>query len=131
MGDSGGTPYCIKITGTYDTKFHMYLLFLFTAIFIHCYFYSLLFLFMVFYSRFFFHRFYSMILKFLSHYFLFCRRFCSASESAVSYIRYIIIHCNSIFHKNPLHKTGICLQLYCFIFIGIIGQLGKNMAFIV
>ena len=53
------------------------------------------------------------------------------SKPAISHICHIIIYGNPVLNEDSLHKACICLQFYHFILIGIICQLGKNMAFIV
>ena len=57
--------------------------------------------------------------------------FCGTSEAAVSYCICIVIHGDSVFHKDPLHKTGSCRDLDRFIFSCIVSQLGKDMTFVV
>lgn len=36
----------------------------------------------------------------------------STSKTTVSYFRHIIIFCNSIFHKDPLHKSVSLWNIY-------------------
>ena len=57
--------------------------------------------------------------------------FCCTSESAISLLCGIVIYCNSIFHKDSLHKSGSFFQLHRLSFVGIVGKLCKNMSLIV
>ena len=67
----------------------------------------------------------------LLFYFLRFLCFCGASKTTVSYCVRIVIHSDSIFHEDSLHETGPCRNLDGFILSGIVGQLCKNMTFII
>ena len=56
---------------------------------------------------------------------------CGASKTAVSDTCGIVIYGDSIFYKNPLHKSGSLFQFYRFAFSAVICKFCKNMALIV
>ena len=43
--------------------------------------------------------------------------FIGTSEATVSYCICIVIHSDSVFHKDPLHKTGSCRDLDRFLLL--------------
>ena len=65
-------------------------------------------------------------------FYIFSLCFCgSTSKTAVSHSICIIIYCDSIFHEDSLHETGSCRNPDSLILPGIIGQLRKDMTFII
>lgn len=57
--------------------------------------------------------------------------FCGASQSAVSDGAGVIVHCDSVFYEDSLHKTCSRRNFHCFSLAAVVCQFHKNMAFVV